>query len=138
MSMFSAIGHSTKRLARCCFHWRIQTTCAIRKTCYSSATSCDEGPLRLYNSYLQKQVVKPDDCQLKVVYQLQRLYERLKDYDPRLQSSKFIYWTLLIIFACVIIVLILYPVLGLRSTEGTSLSVSNSLCMNYWYFLQKM
>lgn len=89
--MFSAIlARSTKRVVQGRFHWDIhQAICAFRKACYSNVASSSEGPLRLYNSYLQRQVLKPDDCQLRVVYQLQGLYERLKDYDPRQQSSKF-------------------------------------------------
>jgi len=42
----------------------------------------------LYKSYLEKQLLKPDESQSKVVYQLQGLYERLKDYDPQQKSSK--------------------------------------------------
>ena len=88
--MFSAIlAQSSKRFVRCSFHRNFQTVCALRKACYSNGISSHEGPLRLYDSYLQKEVLKPDDCQLQVVYKLQGVYERLKNYDPRLQSSKF-------------------------------------------------
>ena len=87
--MFSSIlNRSTKRVIRCGFLWDIQAvSCALRKTCCNKAASSDEGPLRLYNSYLERQVLKPDNCQLQVVYQLQGLYERLKDYDPRQQET---------------------------------------------------
>lgn len=87
--MFSSIlARSTKRVIRRGFLWDIESlSCALRKTCCSKVASSDEGPLRLYNSYLERQVLKPDDCQLQVVYQLQGLYERLKDYDPRLQQT---------------------------------------------------
>lgn len=87
--MFSSIlARSTKRAIRRGFLWDIQAlSCALRKTCCSKVASSHEGPLRLYNSYLERQVLKPDDCQLQVVYQLQGLYERLKDYDPRLQQT---------------------------------------------------
>ena len=88
--MFSVIlAQSCKRFVRGTFHWNFQTVCALRKACYSDGISSQEGPLRLYNSYLQKQVLKPDDCQLQVVYKLQGVYERLKNYDPRLQPGKF-------------------------------------------------
>ena len=87
--MFSStLARSTKRVIRCGFLWDTQAlSCALRKTCCSKVASSDEGPLRLYNSYLERQVLKPDDCQLQVVYQLQGLYERLKDYDPRQQQT---------------------------------------------------
>ncbi|KAJ7387369.1 hypothetical protein OS493_004363 [Desmophyllum pertusum] len=85
--MFSAVAHSTKRLVRCRFHLDIRDICAFRKARYSNGIRSDEGPLRLYKSYLEKQVLKPDDSQLKVVCQLQSLFERLKDYDPQLKSN---------------------------------------------------
>lgn len=90
--MFSAIAQSTKRLA--CFRFRfvdIQNVYSLRKSCYSNVIKPDEGPLRLYKSYLERQVLKPDDSQLKVVYQLQGLYERLKGYDPQQISSKLLF-----------------------------------------------
>lgn len=88
-SMFSAVAQSTKRLVR--FRVRfvdIQNVCTQRRACFSNGVRSDEGPLRLYKSYLEKQLLKPDDSQSKVVYQLQGLYERLKDYDPQQKSSK--------------------------------------------------
>lgn len=48
----------------------------------------NEGPLQLYKSHLERKVLKPDDSQLKVVCNLQSLFERLKDYDSQKQSSK--------------------------------------------------
>lgn len=86
--MFCAVAQSTKRLVRSRFYLDIQGICAFRRACYSNGIRSNEGPLRLYKSYLEKQVLKPDDSQLKVVYQLQGLYERLKDYDPQQISSK--------------------------------------------------
>ena len=86
--MFSAVAQSTKRLVR--FRVRfvgIQNVCTQRRA-FSNGVRSDEGPLRLYKSYLEKQLLKPDDSQSKVVYQLQGLYERLKDYDPQQKSSK--------------------------------------------------
>ena len=88
-SMFSALAQSTKRLVR--FRFRlvdIQNFYALRRACFSNEIRSDEGPLRLYQSYLEKQLLKPDDSQSKVVYQLQGLYERVKDYDPKQKSSK--------------------------------------------------
>ena len=87
--MFSAIAHSTKRLVR--FRFRFddnQNVFTLRKLYHSNEIRPDEGPLRLYKSYLERQLLKPDDSQLKVVCQLQCLYERLKDYNPQQISSK--------------------------------------------------
>ena len=97
--MFSALAQSTKRLVR--FRFRlvnIQNGYTLRRACFSNGIRPDEGPLHLYKSYLEKQLLKPDDSQSKVVYQLQGLYERLKDYDPQQKSSKLhINWLFLLI-----------------------------------------
>lgn len=75
---------SSRRIVRdLVFHWNIGT----RKAYFSDKVASCEGPLRLYNSYLQKQVLKPDQCQLQIVRKLQGLYERLKDYDPQCRSD---------------------------------------------------
>ena len=88
-SMFSAVAQSTKRLVRFRFRFvDVQNVYTLRRACFSNGIRSDEGPLRLYKSYLEKQLLKPDDSQSKVVYQLQALYERLKDYDPKKKSSE--------------------------------------------------
>ena len=87
--MFSAVSQSTKRLVRFRYGFvDIRNVKTLRRACFSGGVRPDEGPLRLYKSYLEKQLLKPDDSQSKVVYQLQGLYERLKDYDPQQKSSK--------------------------------------------------
>lgn len=88
-SMFSAVAQSTKRLVRFRYGFvDIQNVKTLRRACVSNGVRSDEGPLLLYKSYLEKQLLKPDESQSKVVYQLQGLYERLKDYDPQQKSSK--------------------------------------------------
>lgn len=87
--MFSAVAQTTKRLVRSRFRLvNVQNVYTVTKACYSNGIRHDGGPLRLYKSYLEKQLLKPDDSQFKVVYQLQGLYERLKDYDPQQKTSK--------------------------------------------------
>ena len=86
--MFCVVANSTKRLVRCRFPLDIQGICAFRRAYYSNGIRSNEGPVQLYKSFLEKQVLKPDDSQVKVVNQLQSLYERLKDYDPKKISSK--------------------------------------------------
>jgi len=86
--MFSAVAQSTKRLARFRYGFVDSQNVKALRACFSNGVRPDEGPLRLYKSYLETQLLKPDDSQSKVVYQLQGLYERLKDYDPQQKSSK--------------------------------------------------
>ena len=86
--MFSVVTHSTRRVVNCRSHLGIQGVYAARKACYSDGMKFNEGPLQLYKSYLERKVLKPDNSQLKVVCNLQSLFERLKDYDSQKQSSK--------------------------------------------------
>lgn len=85
--MFSVVTHSTRRVVTCRSHLGIQGVYAARKACYSDGMKFNEGPLQLYKSHLERKVLKPDDSQLKVVCNLQSLFERLKDYDSQKQSS---------------------------------------------------
>lgn len=82
------LAFSSKRFVR---GLSIQALCATGKAYFSYEAVSYEGPLREYNSYLQKQVLKPDECQQQIVHKLQNLYERLKDYDPQQRTGKY-YW----------------------------------------------
>lgn len=74
------IGHQIKAVSPLiCNLQRIAPTLKLPR--YQS-TITTQGPLSLYNSYLEKKVLKPDACQLRAVSKLQDLYERVKDYNP--------------------------------------------------------
>lgn len=83
------LAFASKRFVRCPSYKNIQTLCATRKAYSSHEAVSYEGPLGQYNTYLQKQVLKPDECQKQIVHKLQNLYERLKDYDPQQRTGKY-------------------------------------------------
>ncbi|KAK3730828.1 hypothetical protein QZH41_009945, partial [Actinostola sp. cb2023] len=44
---------------------------------------CIDGPLGVYNSYLERRILKTDECQQQAVIKLQDLYDRVKHYEPK-------------------------------------------------------
>lgn len=83
------LAFSSKRFVRCPSYKNIQALFSTGKAYSSYEAVSHEGPLRKYNTYLQKQVLKPDECQKQIVHKLQNLYERLKDYDPQQRTGKY-------------------------------------------------
>lgn len=81
------LAFSSKRFVRCPSRKNIQALFSTGKAYSSYEAVSHEGPLRKYNTYLQKQVLKPDECQKQTVHKLQNLYERLKDYDPQQRTD---------------------------------------------------
>jgi peroxisome-assembly ATPase len=47
----------------------------------------DEGPLAVFNKKIADKTLLPDEHQLKVVGELQKLYERSNDYEPKSASK---------------------------------------------------
>lgn len=56
-----------------------QNPCPLPWVVYSRNLS--DGPMRLYQSYLEKRVLAPDHSQLQAVSRLQSLYDQLQQCD---------------------------------------------------------
>lgn len=50
---------------------------------YGSHSSLSEGPVGIYKSYLDRNILRPDKRQHQAVVKLQDLYDRVKDYKPK-------------------------------------------------------